>query len=164
MRVTILLLVALALPVFSRDLPKLPAGVTEIKFGELIHGRVGDRGLPVSEKAKTLDGKRVRILGHVVRRDDNNSGTFLLAPLPVQLHDEHYGLADDLPPTTVFVSAASKSRNVVAYKRGLVLVTGTFSVGNREEADGRISTFRIEADAPSKNLKRSNASFRKHKQ
>ena len=164
MRVTILLLIALALPVFSRELPKLPAGVTEIKFGELIQGHVGDRGLPVSEKAKSLDGKRVRILGHVVRRDDNSSGTFLLAPLPVQLHDEHYGLADDLPPTTVFVSAAPKSKNVVAYKRGLVLVTGVFNVGNREEADGRISTFRIEADAPSKNLKRSNASVRKHKQ
>lgn len=163
MRVTILLLVALALPVFSRELPKLPSGVTEIKFGELIHGRVGDRGLPVSDKAKSLDGKRVRILGHVVRREDNTSG-FLLAPLPLQLHDEHYGLADDLPPTTVFVSAAPKSKNVVAYKRGLVLVTGTFSVGNREEPDGRISTFRIEADAPSKTLKRSNASVRKHKQ
>src|SRR5688572_18760485 len=163
MRVTILLLLVLGLPAFSRELPKVPAGVTEIKFGELIHGRVGDRGLTLSEKAKSLDGKRVRILGHLVRSEDTGSGTFLLAPLPVQLHDEHYGLADDLPPTTVFVSAAAKSKNVIAYKRGLVLVTGVFTVGNREEADGRISTFRIEADGPAKNLKRSNASVRKHK-
>ncbi|HUS35508.1 MAG TPA: hypothetical protein VM680_09180 [Verrucomicrobiae bacterium] len=163
MRVTILLFVVLALPTFSRELPKLPAGVTEIKFGELIQGRVGDRGLPVSQKAKSLDGKRVRILGHVVRREENAGGTFLLAPLPVQLHDEHYGLADDLPPTTVFVSAAPKSKNVLPYKRGLVLVTGTFRVGNREEADGRISTFRIEADPSTKILKRNNASVRKHK-
>ena len=163
---------ALSLSGSSRELPKAPPGVAEIKLGELIQGPVGSGGLIVSEKAKSLDGKRVRIVGHVVRREQSDAGSFLLAPVPVQLHDDHYGLADDLPATTVFVSAPPKAKGVALFKGGLVVVTGALSVGNREEADGRISLFRIEADSKKgnrsrfakfiTNFKRQNASKHKH--
>ena len=81
-------------------------------------------------------------------------------------------LADDLPATTVFVCAPPKAKGVALFKGGLVVVTGALSVGNREEADGRISLFRIEADSKKgnrsrfakffTNFKRQNASKHKH--
>ena len=128
--------------------------ITDLKFSELLKTPVGDRGLTLSDKAKSLNGKRVRIVGHVARHENAPAGTFLLAPLPVQLHDEHYGLADDLPATTIFVHG----KELVQHTPGLLTVTGVFSVGNREEADGRISTFRINLD-PAATHKKSKGGF-----
>src|SRR4051812_47278101 len=132
--------------------------VTDLKFSELLQTPVGDRGLTVSDKAKNLNGKRVRILGHVVRHENAPAGTFLLAPLPVQLHDEHYGLADELPATTIFVSTPAPAKEPIQYTPGLLTVTGVFHIGNHEEADGRISTFRIDVD-PAATRKKSEAGF-----
>jgi hypothetical protein len=120
--------------------------VSEIKFSELLQNPVGVRGLALSDKAKTLNGKRVRITGHVALHENAPAGTFLLAPIPVQLHDDHYGLADDLPATTIFVSIPSNGKGTLGNPRGVVTVTGVFHVGNHEEPDGRISTFRIDSD------------------
>jgi hypothetical protein len=121
--------------------------ITDLKFAELLQSPVGDRGFKVSKKAKNLDGKRVRFTGQIAQHHHAPAGTFLLAPIPVQLHDDHYGLADDLPATTVFISTGSRGKKKL-YAPGLVTVTGLFSVGNRQEADGRISTFRIALDSP----------------
>jgi hypothetical protein len=132
----------------------VPPGVTELKFSELMSpGPIGDRGLCLSEKVKSLNGKKVQMVGHMVRQENSIPGIFLLTAIPVQLNDEHYGLADDLPAGTIFVSAPSKVKGVIPYKAGPLLVTGMLSVGNREAADGRISIFRIELDAPPTNEK-----------
>jgi hypothetical protein len=127
-----------------------PHDAADLKFGDLLATPAGPRGLSLSDTAKNLDGKRVRIVGYMVRQENTVSNRFLLTPLPVQLHDEHYGLADDLPATTIFVSTRGHKSGFVQYSPGLLVTTGVLRVGNHEEADGRISTFRIELDAPPK--------------
>jgi hypothetical protein len=51
-------------------LPPLPAGATELNFSEFFVSPVGDRGLMLTEKLRGLDGKRVRILGYIVRQEE----------------------------------------------------------------------------------------------
>jgi hypothetical protein len=59
------------------------------------------------------------------------------------------GMADDLPPATLFVHLPPAQAGVVPpYQHGLLLLTGTLSVGNREEADGRVSIVRLQLDVP----------------
>jgi len=76
-------------------------------------------------------------------------GTFLFAPFPQTLHEHEYGLADDLPPAVLFVTAPDRRDREVPYTPGLLLLTGTLGVGNREEADGRVSLVRLVLDPPS---------------
>jgi hypothetical protein len=129
-------------------LPPLPAGVTELKFDEFFVSPVGERGLVLTEKLRGLDGKRVRILGYMVRQEEATSGKFLFAPLPVEVHEHDSQFADDLPPSTVHVFVPTCRDQPVPYTRQLLLLTGTLSVGNREEADGRISLVRLALDPP----------------
>lgn len=131
-------------------LPPLPAGVTELKFNEFFVTPVGPRGLELTDKLHQLDGQRVRILGCMVRQEEAPGGSFLLAPIPAQVHEHENGLADDLPPSTLHVFSPSHREQAVPYTPQLLLLTGTLSVGNRTEADGRISTVRLTLDPAAK--------------
>ena len=131
------------------ELPPLPAGVEELKFGDFFVSPVGQRGLEVTAKLRGLDGKRVRMLGYMVQQEEPPSGRFLFSPLPAQqVHEHDNGLADDLPASTVFVSVPTVRDAAVPYAPGLMLLTGTLSVGNRTEPDGRISVVRLALDPP----------------
>ena len=135
-------------PPLTQEIPPLPAGVTELKFSEFFVSPIGDRGLTFTDKLRSLDGRRVRILGYMARQEQPMAGTLLLASVPVQLNEEHYGLADDLPAATLHVSMPSHRDQVVRHTPGLMLLTGTLSIGNREEADGRISAVRLALEVP----------------
>jgi hypothetical protein len=134
----------------AHRIPPLSKGVVHLEFNELLSGPVGERGLTLSDKAKSLEGKRVRFIGYMVRQDHSAPGMFLLSPVPVQTDADHYGLADDLPATTVFVKIGFNPAGIREYSPGPLLVTGIFRTGNQEEADGRISLFRVELDPPRK--------------
>jgi hypothetical protein len=136
---------AQAPPPAAGDLPPLPEGVTALQFGEIFVKPVGPRGLVFTDKAKSLAGRRVRILGHMVRREGAPPGTLLLAPYPVQLHDSEYGLADDLPPNTLFVTVPD-AEGEIPFTAGLLLLTGRLEIGSREEPDGRTSVVRLVLD------------------
>ena len=127
----------------AEAVPPRPGDVTELKFTEFFISPIGDRGLTLTDKLRGLDGKRVRILGYMARQDQPVPGMFLFSAIPVRLNEEHYGLADDLPAATLFVFMPTNRDQVVPHTPGLMLLTGTLSVGNREEADGRISTARL---------------------
>ncbi len=129
-------------------IPPLPAGVTELKFSEFFVSPIGERGLTLTDKLRGLDGQRVRVLGYMARQEQPVPGMFLFSAIPVRLNEEHYGLADDLPAATLFVSMPKNRDQVVPHAPGLMLLTGTLSVGNREEADGRISTVRLALEVP----------------
>lgn len=128
------------------ELPPPPADVTSIKFGEFFQMPVGPYGLEPSEKLLALDGKRVRLVGYVVREEEPLPGRFLLSPLPVSIGDEDESLADDLPPTTVFVHLQGVKERIVPYIAGLIKLTGVLEVGAEEEAGGRVSTVRLVLD------------------
>ena len=127
----------------------VPNGGTQLKFSDLFSGPIGNRGLVISDKARRLDGQKVQVFGYMVRQDEAVPGIYLLAPVPVQVDRDHYGLADDLPLTTIYVFDRAAAKSIVPYKRGPVLVSGTLRIGNREEADGRISIFRLELEPAS---------------
>ena len=127
------------------ELPALAKGVAELKFSEFFVTPVGPRGLELTDKLKALDGKRVRILGYMVAQEEAPRGSFLLTPVPVQLHDHDSALADDLPATTVHVSVTGEP--AIGFTRALLLLTGTLSVGNRAERDGRVSIVRLTVEA-----------------
>lgn len=127
--------------------PPPPAGVTDLKFSEF-YTPVEGRGLAATPKLTSLNGKRVRILGYMVKRDEPPAGVLLLAARPVQLHDREYGLADDLPPALAYVTVPTMRGRTVPYTPGLLLLTGVLSVGSREEPDGRVSYVRLALDPP----------------
>ena len=130
------------------SLPPPPAGVTDLKFSEFFVSPIGARGLTFTDKLRRLEGNRVRVLGYMVRQGKSSPGTFLLAPIPVQLDEDHYGLADDLPAATLYVSVAGHQEQMISYTPRPMLLTGILSLGNREEPDGHISAVRLVLDAP----------------
>lgn len=111
-----------------------PAGVTELKFRDVFRMPVGAKGLEPTEKLLALDGKRVRIVGYMVRQSPAPKGTFLLSPLPSALGDEDESLADDLPPTTLAVSLDRSRDLALPMLPGLLAITGTLHVGMRTDA------------------------------
>jgi hypothetical protein len=131
-------------------LPFLPGDIAELKFRDFFVMPVGPRGLEMTPKLLALDGRRVRILGYMAQQDEPHPGFFMLTPVPVNVAEACDGMADDLPPSTLFVHLPPAQANRVAsYQSGLLVLTGTLSVGNREEGDGRISMVRLQLDAPS---------------
>jgi hypothetical protein len=134
----------------TSTLPCLPADMAELKFRDFFVMPVGPRGLEMTPKLLELDARRVRILGYMARQEDPHPGFFMLAPVPVNVAEASGGMADDLPPATLFVHLPpSQATTVVPHQAGLLVLTGTLSVGNREEGDGRISIVRLQLDAPS---------------
>lgn len=136
--------------VWPEKLPKLPKGVTELKFSDFFVMPVGPRGLDLTDKLRSLNGKRVRILGYMAHRPAQPAGSFLLTPFPVEIHDHDNSLAEDFPVTVVQVSSPSWRGKLVPYSRGLMLLTGVLSVGNQAEIDGRVSLVRLDLDSPTK--------------
>ncbi len=127
-------------------LPALPPGVSELKFSDFFVSPVGERGLVLTDKLRVMDGQRVRILGYMVRQEAATPGKLLLAPLPVQVCEHDSEFADDLPASTVHVFVPEWRGQPLPYTPQLLLLTGRLSVGNREEADGRISVVRLALD------------------
>ena len=136
---------AIAATTNAPSLPPLPPGVADLKFGEIFKP-VGSRGLEYTEKCKSLDGKKVRILGYMVRQSQPLPATLLLSPIPLQLHEDEYGFAEDLPATIVHVFLSQDTSENVLYTPGMLLLTGTLTIGTREEPDGRISSVRLALD------------------
>ncbi len=67
----------------------------------------------------------------------------MLAPTRQSVNHSHYGLADDLPPQTLFVTVPDKFGEQVPFTPGPMLLTGTLSVGNKQEPDGCVSVVRV---------------------
>jgi hypothetical protein len=133
-------------------LPALPADTVELKFKDFFAKPVGPRGLEMTPKLLALDGKRVRILGYMAQQEDPHPGFFMLTPVPVTVAEASAGVADDLPPATLFVHLPlSQVNEVTSHQSGLLVLTGTLSVGNREQRDGRISMVRLQLDAAPEN-------------
>jgi len=153
------------------ELPPLPAGVQELNFKDFFKMPVGDYGLELTDRLRSLDGKRVRMVGYMVFEDLTRCNSCTVAktvggrPVPAWMEAtvpgrmmftfrpcavsfSHYGLSDDLPPQTVFVSVPDKVGQLVPFTPGPMLLTGILSVGSKKEMDGRISVVRLELDLP----------------
>jgi hypothetical protein len=133
----------------TTTLPSLPADIAELKFRDFFVMPVGPRGLETTPKLLALDGRRVRILGYMAQHEEPHPGSFMLAPVPINVAGEAAGIADDLPPATLFVHLPpAQAHKVASHQPGLLVLTGTLSVGSQKESDGRISTVRLQLEAP----------------
>lgn len=128
--------------------PPLPSGVSELKFSEFFRQPIGPRGFEYTEKLRSLEGRRIRIFGYMVRQELPVDHGFLLSPVPLTLHESEYGLADDLPVTALHVFTTKDLPARIPHTPGPMLLTGKLSLGNRNEADGRTSVVRLHLDPP----------------
>lgn len=120
----------------------------EIALGELFEFPVGPRGLEYSAKARSANGRRVHVVGYLVRQAAPIPWTLLLAPVPQTLHEREYGLCDDLPMNTLHVLLPRSVPPILPHRPGLVELTATLELGSREEADGRRSVGRLVLTRP----------------
>jgi hypothetical protein len=130
--------------------PPLPDGVVELRFAEIYRTPAGPRGLEFTDKVRSLEGRRVRILGYMVQQAEPAPLTFLFGPAPSKVNEEEYGFADDLPPQTIHVHVPSAGKELdplhVQFTPGLLLLTGTLNLGEQKEPDGRVSYVRLVLD------------------
>jgi len=125
-----------------------PDGVQDLKFAEFFQSPVGPRGLVPSARLLALDGSAVRLVGYMARQSVPSAGRLILAALPVTLGDEDEPLADDLPPSAVFVHLAGTAADAqLPHLRGLIRLQGRLSVGPMTEPDGHVSMVRLLLDA-----------------
>jgi len=158
------------------DLAKLhigpaPEGVTDLAFRDFFKTPVGAYGLEMTDTLKALNGKKVRVVGFMVKEDLHACsscvpdgakmtpeqlarqatvpGRIMLTPHRSTVAKWHFGLSDDLPPQTVFITIPEMQGKIIQYRPEPLLLIGTLSVGNQTEEDGRISVVRIVLDTAS---------------
>ena len=129
-----------------RTLEAPATGVTDLQFRDFYRMPVGAKGLEPSERLRSLDGKKVRIVGFMVHQEQPLANRFILAHLPVSMSEDEDGLADDLPPNVVFVHVQHSPEMPIKHLPGLLQFNGTLSLGPKEEADGRVSSVRLLLD------------------
>jgi hypothetical protein len=130
-------------------LPPLPPGVHELKFTDFFKLPMGRLGPEITDRVKNLDGVQVRILGFMVHQSEPWPNAFLLAPVPVQLHEEEYGQADDLPASTLYVRMPEQNDAPVPFTPGLLLLTGTLHAGPRQIEGERRTWFTLDLNPAS---------------
>ncbi|MGH8554193.1 MAG: hypothetical protein ACREUD_01235 [Gammaproteobacteria bacterium] len=118
-------------------------------FGDFYKLPVGPRGLEPTHKLLTLRDKRVRVQGYMVKEEEPLPGLFMLTPLPVAMAELADGPSDYLPPATLFVHLAGGYEDkIVAYRPGTWAMSGTLSLGARQEPNGRVSYVRLMLEDP----------------
>ncbi|HEX7476387.1 MAG TPA: hypothetical protein VF331_01135 [Polyangiales bacterium] len=119
------------------------ATAAQLGFAELL---APGAGLRLSDKALSLDGKRVRMSGFMARMELPPAGGFYLVPHAVSC-DEAGGGSADLPIESVLVLSRSAQGRPVSFIGGALEVTGILQTGNQADADGRVSALRLLLDA-----------------
>jgi hypothetical protein len=127
-----------------RAAPEATGTTTPLEFRELL--TIGAKLAP-SPKAVSLSGQRVAITGYMAQMELAPKGAFYLASRPVQCDEAGAGTAD-LPPDSVLVLTDALRDKVVPFVAGPLELSGVFEVGNRTDAEGRVSGFRLTLDAP----------------
>jgi hypothetical protein len=101
--------------------------------------------LAPSAKARALDGKRVRVIGFMAEMEEPIRGAFYLVARPTRL-DESGGGTGDLPLDSILVAVPGSEAKLIPHVEGALEGTGVLEVGNRADAQGRVSNFRLRLD------------------
>jgi hypothetical protein len=112
------------------------------------HDVIVDGGgkLMLSDRAKRLSGRRVRMAGFMAKLELPPKGGFYLTAQPVQ-GDESGAGTGDLPLDSVLVLSRSVTDRAIETTLGPVEVKGTLDVGNREDSEGRPNWLRLTLDS-----------------
>lgn len=128
-----------AAPASSRD------AAPTLRLAELLEQDGG--ALRPSARAAALSGRRVHLDGFMAQMEEPPGGGFWLVPRPLECDESGDGTGD-LPPTAVFVVVRSAGDRAVAFRPGLLSVTGVLELGARAGPDGRVSSIRLLLDGP----------------
>jgi hypothetical protein len=121
----------------------------EIRFEEFFSPVVGDRGLELSARLKSLHGKRVAVRGFMVREPKRSPGIFILAPRPARVTDDGFCMIDDVPTTSLHVvTGTGASARAEPFRPGRLLLVGVLEVGPAPMADGRNAYARLRIESP----------------
>jgi hypothetical protein len=133
----------------TSEAPALPAPAPSAPDARLELRELVTRGqtLAPSAKAESLAGKRVITTGYMAQMELAPKGAFYLASRPVRCDEAGAGTAD-LPPDALLVLTDALRDRVVPFVPGPIEVSGVLEVGNRTNAEGRTSGFRLTLDAP----------------
>lgn len=116
----------------------------ELAFSDFFVQPTGPRGLEPTAGLLAAQGREVRLVGFMVRREHAQPGRFLLTPRPASMAEHADGEADDLPAATVTVLLPEPQRGrVVAHQGGPVVLTGRLEYGPAEDETGRVSWLRL---------------------
>ena len=116
-----------------------------LSFGDLLQHPIGPNGLEIASNAKSMQGHNVRLLGFMVKSEEDSIGYFYLTPMPIQMSEHADGPANDLPASTVLVKLDPSQANwAVAHKVGALVLEGTLLVGRHEDAQGTVSWFQLQ--------------------
>lgn len=120
----------------------------ELRFRDLFRTPIAARGLEPTPTLLALNGRKVRMTGYMVAREDMAAGSFLFTPMPVRMSEHADGEANDLPASTVLVLMPEDDRErVLTHVPGLLQLTGTLEWGRNEAADGSVSWLRLKLDS-----------------
>lgn len=103
------------------------------------------RELKPSARLVSLVGRRVRMVGFMVRSEEPPLGGFFLCPYPLEATEAGGGTAD-LPPETVFVVVPAAAGRALPYVARPVVVEGVLEIGSRAGEDGQVSSIRVVLD------------------
>lgn len=112
----------------------------EIHFRHFFKQPVGPSGLEFTDSIREANGKSVCLTGYMVKQETSVAGRFILAPLPIEMHEHSDGEADDLPASAIIVYLDESQKDLaIPHEAGLLAVRGILAVGRHEDEDGRVS-------------------------
>ncbi|WP_348753382.1 hypothetical protein [uncultured Aquincola sp.] len=124
--------------------PQESAPPLALAFSDFFVQPIGPRGVQPTPELLAADGQQVRLVGHMVQREQPQPGQFLLTPRPVTMAEHADGEADDLPAHTVTVVLPPPQQGrIVAHVPGPLALTGRLAFGPAEDATGRVSWIRL---------------------
>ena len=144
--------VALALDATAATVPALAAptlhsDITELKFRDFFRMPVSSRGLEPTPILLAHNGRKVRLTGFMVAREDAQAGSFLLTPMPVRMSEHADGDANDLPLSTVLVIMPHADQHrPLLHQDAPMQLTGVLEWGRQEMPDGSVNWLRLRLD------------------
>src|SRR5262245_5927667 len=98
-----------------------------------------------SAKLLALDGKRVKLVGFMVREEEPLRGAFYLSPQPVFDSEEGGGNAD-LPIESVLVIVKSYEDKEIPFVPGALEATGILQIGKFQDENGHNAAIQLILD------------------
>ena len=127
--------------------PTLHSDITELKFRDFFRMPVSSRGLEPTPTLLAHNGRKVRLTGFMVAREDAQAGSFLLTPMPVRMSEHADGDANDLPLSTVLVIMPHADQHrPLLHQDAPMQLTGVLEWGRQEMSDGSVNWLRLRLD------------------
>jgi hypothetical protein len=116
-----------------------------LAFKDIFQMPFGPRGLSFTPQALALQGQWVSLVGYMVKREQPQSGSFILSPRPLEINDHADGDANDLSANAVLVMLdPEQAQSWIPYRSGLLQVQGRLDLGRQENAQAQVSWIRIQ--------------------